>query len=165
MCWLKGQKNTRAASHYLRLRWLFSVLYISGMRISEVAENGMAGFFCRRGTDGQERWWLEITGKGDKTRIVPATQELMLELSRYRREKGLPPFPVPGEPTPLLLPIGQQRRFLTRSAVHLMVKSVLKAAAERIRAKGFWSGRPNKSSERQRTGYGTPRVHTWPTAK
>lgn len=131
-------RNTvREREHYLRLRWLFSVLYISGMRISEVAENGMAGFFCRRGTDGQERWWLEITGKGDKTRIVPATQELMLELSRYRREKGLPPFPVPGEPTPLLLPIGQQRRFLTRSAAHLMVKSVFKAAAERIRAKGL----------------------------
>lgn len=55
----------------------------------------MSGFFWRRDKDGEERWWLEVTGKGDKTRIIPATHELMVELARYQREKGLTPFPIP----------------------------------------------------------------------
>lgn len=38
----------------------------------------MGAFFCRRDKDGEERWWLEIIGKGEKTRIIPATNELMV---------------------------------------------------------------------------------------
>jgi integrase len=66
----------------------------------------MECFFCRRDRAGEERWWLEITGKGNKTRIVPATNELMVELARYRRELKLPPLPLSGETAPLLFPIG-----------------------------------------------------------
>lgn len=65
--------------------------------------------------------------QGDKTRIVPATNKLIVELARYRREKGLTPFPIHGETTPLLLPIGNQHRFLTRSAVHIIIKKVVNA--------------------------------------
>ncbi|MGG4774513.1 tyrosine-type recombinase/integrase [Paenalcaligenes sp. Me52] len=128
------QDTDREREHYARLRWLFSLLYVCGLRISEVIENQMSGFFCRRGNDGVERWWLEITGKGNKTRIVPATTELMAELLRYRREKSLPPYPNATETTPLLLPIGHQQRALTRAGVHGIVKSVFNATAERIRS-------------------------------
>lgn len=129
------QATAREQEHCVRVRWLFSLFYICGMRISEVTENTMAGFFCRR-DKGEERWWLEITGKGDKTRIVPATSELMTELTRYRRTKGLAPLPLQGETTPLLLPIGTQQRALTRSAVHMIVKEVFDATAARLRARG-----------------------------
>src|SRR3546814_5102996 len=61
----------------------------------------------------------------------------MVELARYRREKGLAPFPITGETTPLLLPIGCQTRALTRAAVHSIVKQVFKDAADRIRARGI----------------------------
>ena len=97
----------------------------------------MGGFFCRRDKAGEERWWLEVTGKGEKTRIIPATHELMVELARYRREKGLAPYPATDETTPLLLPIGRQMRALTRAAVHSIVKRVFKDAADRIRARGI----------------------------
>ena len=96
----------------------------------------MGGFFVRRDSEGEERWWLEITGKGDKTRLVPATAELMVELARYRRENGLSPFPLTREPTPLLLPIGGKQRPLTRSAVHLIVKEVFSRTAARFRERG-----------------------------
>src|SRR3546814_17432621 len=96
----------------------------------------MGGFFCRRDKDGEERWWLEVTGKGEKVRIIPATQELMAELARYRREKGLGPFPLPDETTPLLFPIGRQTPALTRAAVHSIVKQVFKGSAERIQENG-----------------------------
>jgi len=126
----------REREHFHRVRWLFSLLYICGLRISEVIENTMGAFFCRRDSEGEERWWLEITGKGDKTRLVPATAELMVELTRYRRENSLSLFPIPGEPTPLLLPIGGRQRPLTRSAVHLIVKEVFSRTASRIRDRG-----------------------------
>lgn len=130
------RETDRQREHFFRVRWLFSLLYICGLRISEVIENSMGAFFCRRDAEGEERWWLEITGKGDKTRLVPATGELMVELTRYRRENGLSPFPIPGEPTPLLLPIGGKQRQLTRSAVHLIVKEVFARTAMRIRERG-----------------------------
>jgi integrase/recombinase XerD len=130
------RETDREREHYFRVRWLFSLLYLCGLRISEVIGNTMGGFFVRRDSEGEERWWLEITGKGDKTRLVPATAELMVELARYRRENGLSPFPLTSEPTPLLLPIGGKQRPLTRSAVHLIVKEVFSRTAARFRERG-----------------------------
>lgn len=130
------RETKRDLEHYLRTRWLFSLLYLCGLRISEVVNNTMGCFFCRRDKDGEERWWIEITGKGDKTRLVPATNELMLELTRYRRERSLPALPLAGETGPLLFPIGGKHRPITRSAVHALVKQVFRDAAERLRQRG-----------------------------
>lgn len=81
----------REQAHEARKRWLFSLLYLCGLRISEVVSNTMGGFFCRVDKTGEPRWWLEITGEGGKTRLVPVTNELMVELARYRRSLGLSP--------------------------------------------------------------------------
>lgn len=133
---LMPKETDRQREHYFRMRWLFSLLYLCGLRISEVVSNSMGGFFARRDKSGEERWWLEITGKGDKTRIVPATNELMVELARYRREKGLAAFPIPTEVTPLLIAIGSNQRSMTRGALHLVVKSVFTNTASRLRQQG-----------------------------
>lgn len=94
------RETDREREHYFRVRWLFSLLYLCGLRISEVIGNTMGGFFVRRDSEGEERWWLEITGKGDKTRLVPATAELMVELARYRRETGCRPSLFLASPLP-----------------------------------------------------------------
>ena len=130
------KETGREREHYYRTRWLFSLLYLCGLRVSEVVGNQMGGFFCRRDKDGEERWWLEVLGKGDKLRIVPATNELMVELARYRREVGMSAFPTPNETTPLLLPIGGKPKALTRSAVHELIKSVFEKTACRLRLRG-----------------------------
>lgn len=128
--------SPRDIEHYHRVRWLFTLLYLSGMRISEVAGNSMGAFFPRRDRSGTTRWWLEILGKGDKLRLVPATKELMDELAAYRQSKGLPPEPSPGETRPLLAPIGGKPRPMTRSAIHLIAKQVFVRTADRVRAQG-----------------------------
>lgn len=130
------RETPREREHYLRLRWLFSLLYLCGLRVSELTSNTMGDFFCRRDADGVERWWLDILGKGEKRRLVPATRELMIELSRYRQEKGLAPFPLPGETTPLVLPLSKQERALTRAGIHAIVKKVFRDTAARIRTQG-----------------------------
>lgn len=48
--------TAREREHYFRLRWLFSLLYLCGLRISEVATTIMGAFFSRRDKDGEERW-------------------------------------------------------------------------------------------------------------
>jgi integrase/recombinase XerD len=128
--------SAREQEHYARVRWLISLLYLMGLRISEVVSNPMGGFFRRRDRDGQDRWWLAITGKGDKERLLPATTELMAELTRYRRYYDLATLPYGGETTPLLLPIGGAHRTLTRSAVHLIIKQVFENAIDHLQSTG-----------------------------
>jgi integrase/recombinase XerD len=130
------RETAREREHYYRLRWLFTLLYVCGLRISEVIGTTMGAFFYRRDKAGDERWWLEVLGKGDKLRIVPATSELMVELGRYRRELGMAPYPAQNEMTPLLLPIGGKHRALTRGGVHEIVKVVFEKTAHRYRERG-----------------------------
>lgn len=119
-----------------RCRWLFSLLYIGGLRVSEVCTTTMGSFFSRRGADGRERWWLEVTGKGSKTRLVPVTGELMTELMKYRKAYGLVQLPLEGETGPLLVPIIGPSKPMARSAIHEIVKAVFRDSAERLRLKG-----------------------------
>ncbi|MGF6298400.1 site-specific recombinase XerD [Paraburkholderia sp. WC7.3d] len=60
----------------------------------------------------------------------------MMELGTYRRARGLPALPSPGEDTPLVLPIGQSPKPLTRAALHRIVKDVFSGAAGSLRARG-----------------------------
>jgi site-specific recombinase XerD len=130
------RETPREREHYLRLRWLVSLCYVCGLRISEISGNSMGGFFRRRDRQGHERWWLEVVGKGDKQRVIPATDELMAELARYRRELGYPAYPVPSESTPLLLPIGGKARAMTRGGIHEILKDIFAKTSDRLRLRG-----------------------------
>jgi site-specific recombinase XerD len=129
--------TTRDAKQAARSRWLFSMLYIAGLRVSEICQNTMGSFSVDRDINGKERWWLEVTGKGGTQRMVPATDELVAELIRYRRANGLKPaLPHRGDNTPLLLPVIGPVQPMARSAVHELVKDVVRRTAQRLRAKG-----------------------------
>ena len=128
--------SPREQAHYYRIRWLFTVLYLGGLRISELSKNTMGCFFYRRNKEGLECWWLEIVGKGDKVRLIPASHEMMTELSKYRISKGLTPYPSPNEEIPLVLPLGKSTKPLTRSALHTIIKKVFKDTAINLRLKG-----------------------------
>ncbi|KJK22968.1 integrase [Burkholderiaceae bacterium 16] len=136
----------RERLHAARCRWVLTVLYLGGLRAAEVTGTPMGAFFCRRDGSGVERWWLEVTGKGNKTRLVPASDELVAELARYRRAHGLAPTPQPGETRPLLLPVigrkdrqhdrQHEEKGLSRGALHLILKEVFGLVAARLRARG-----------------------------
>lgn len=128
--------STRAAANAARTRWLFSLLYLGALRVTEACCTTMAGFFCRRSPDGRERWWLEVTGKGGKTRLIPATDELMTELIRYRRASDLSELPRSDDNSPLLRSLIGEPKALARSAVHEIVKEIMRETAVRLRARG-----------------------------
>lgn len=141
-----SQDTPRQAAAYWRARWLFSLLYLCGLRISEVAGNAMGGFFTRTDAKtGELRWWLQVVGKGNKARLVPATTELMIELTNYRRRLGLPPLPQSGDTSPLVFPVWwsaptegapEWPKPLTRAALHVVIKDVFAMAADGLRQLG-----------------------------
>lgn len=123
-------------AYYARCRWLTTLFYLQGMRISEVAGGQMGSFFRRLGADGQDQWWLETLGKGDKERIVPVSTELIQELRSYRTQHGLAALPTRAEETPLVIPFKGRNRCLSRSAVHDAIKGIFGGAAAWLRARG-----------------------------
>ncbi len=129
-------QNPRDKLHAARCRWLFSLLYIGGLRASEICSTSMGAFFSRRSTDGCERWWLQVTGKGQKARLVPATVELMSELIRYRKTCALSVIPLQDDETPLIRPMIGPMKSMARSAIHEIVKGVFRESAARLRLQG-----------------------------
>lgn len=140
------QETPHQRAVYARARWLFSLFFLGGLRISEVVCNRMGDFFMRSDPKtGEQRWWLQVIGKGEKQRLVPATPELMVELMAYRRLIELSELPMPGESAPLLFPVTWRRSKhpppswpspMTRGAVHGIVKEIFERAADRWQQAG-----------------------------
>ncbi|KAI3607172.1 Phage integrase:Phage integrase, N-terminal SAM-like [Cupriavidus necator H850] len=96
--------TARARLHAARCRWILTVLYLGGLRASELTATTMGAFFCRRDAQGIERWWLEVTGKGKQG--APGTG-----LRRVHRRAGaLPPRPR----TRLTRSLGKRARWCCR---------------------------------------------------
>ncbi len=119
--------NARATAAAVRARWLFALLYHSGMRREEAA-HGVMGDFVR--TD--QGWSLRIIGKGHKERLVAVNSILLKELTRYRKSWGLADFPHPGESFPLVASINARARSLTLTprSIGLLIRDLSRDAAE-----------------------------------
>ncbi|WP_323074107.1 tyrosine-type recombinase/integrase [Mycetohabitans endofungorum] len=100
------QETAAQQAFSARCRWLITLFYLQGLRLSEVAHGTMGDFSRRLGPDGQDQWWLDIVGKGQRARRVPASPELIVELARYRQACGLPSLPRRAERAGPPLPIG-----------------------------------------------------------
>jgi len=124
------QTARRERQHYERVRWLFRLLYGASLRVSEAAHAKSSDLSQRRG-----KWWLHVVGKGGGAGDVPMSDELMADFTRYRQFHGLPALPTPEESTPLVMPVaGRTDRFLTPTAIYLVVKEVFRRAATALEA-------------------------------
>ena len=90
-------------------RSLFILNCLLGMylRISELVADersspSMGDF--QRDSDGY--WWLHVIGKGNKSRKITVSDDMIIALKRYRHFLELPSMPTIGEHTPL---IGKQK--------------------------------------------------------
>ena len=106
-------------------RWLFRLLYGASLRVSEVAQAKSSDLMQRRG-----KWWLLVVGKGGTEGDVPISEQLITDLARYRLFYGLSAMPSVLENTPLVMSVaGRTDKFLTPTAVYLVVKEVFLRAA------------------------------------
>lgn len=86
-------------------RTLFMLKCLLGMylRISELVADERAipvmGDFRK---DSDKNWWFHVLGKGNKSREITVSDEMLNALRRYRGYLGLSPLPMAGERTPLI---------------------------------------------------------------
>lgn len=120
------RETARDVQQYERARFLLSLLYLLGPRVSEIANHGMSSFMEIRG-----RWWWQVTGKGAKTARVPVNQDMLKALQRYRCSLGLTPMPNPDDETPLILNL-RGTSGISDNMIYRIVKGLVLKAASRL---------------------------------
>jgi len=126
-------ETTQQKRRQARMQWLFHLLRLTGMRISEVQSTTMGDFVVET-KNCETRIFIKVTGKGNKERIIPVVDELLDELSIYRRSLNLSLFPSRLEKMPLVCSIenGHQCEPMTRQAIHYTVKSLVDKTSTRL---------------------------------
>lgn len=121
------QDTEKERAHAVRANWLFSLLYLTGARRSEVADAVMGDIFVRRG-----QWWWRVIGKGNKEGEIPINDELLQQLVRYRTAIGLPQYPHPRENIPLVDRLSEKGQWncLSSKSIYLITKSIFEQAAQ-----------------------------------
>lgn len=126
--WILDLPQTKPieVAHAARCRWLFALLYHTGIRREEAA-HGRMGDFTRK----ERSWSLRVMGKGNKEKFVTVNSTLLRELLLYRKALKLEAYPVPGEEFPLVASVNSMRRsqLLTPRAIGLIVATVGEQAA------------------------------------
>src|SRR3990167_324368 len=117
------KKTSREQKEYERIRFLFHTLYLLGPRVSEIAQSTMQSVKQIRG-----KWWWEVTGKGQKTQLIPINDSMLDVLMRYRRFYGLPQFPQPDEENFLFMNLNGTQGISSNMIYRLVKKTFLDCA-------------------------------------
>ncbi len=120
----KTPKTTMEHLKYERTRFIFALLYLQVPRASEVVSHAMNSIYKDRG-----QWWWRMTGKGNKTRKVPCSDEMIEALGRYRQSRGLSTYPTPTSSEPLVASLTGEK-FLCTDSIYKLVKQVVSDAAQ-----------------------------------
>lgn len=99
-CVLMAEENP---AEHERSLFIMHCLFAMYLRISElVADERSVPVMGDFQQDKDQNWWLKVTGKGNKVRMVTVSDEMLVSLKRYRQFLGLPALPYQGEQTPLV---------------------------------------------------------------
>jgi site-specific recombinase XerD len=126
----------REQKEYERIRYLFHLLYLLGPRVSEVAQATMQSVKQIRG-----KWWWQVTGKGQKTQLIPINESMLNALIRYRQFYGLPQLPMPDEQLPLFMNLNGTQG-VSSNMIYRLVKNIFLDCAET-----FEKNRPDFSAK------------------
>ena len=121
-------------------RSLFVMHCLLGMylRISELVADErsipvMGDFQC----DADGHWWLRVTGKGNKVRLVTVSDDMVQSLSRYRQHLGLTRLPHAGEQTPLVSKIRGRGPVTSTRQIRYLVQFCFDRTFERMKLQGL----------------------------
>lgn len=129
-----AKENAAKDKKHERTVFILSCLYGMYLRISELTANDrwspkMGDFF----KDHEGNWWFKTVGKGNKSRQIAVSNEMLKALKHYRTEYlNLPPFPALAENTPLICHENNPNKPMTdeRTIRRLVQKCFDDAAAE-----------------------------------
>ena len=131
MGWIEAmpKEERREAAHYSRTRFLFSFLYLTGLRRFEMAKARTSDLRFKRG-----QWWLEVLGKGSVEGEVPLPADALEAIKSYRASTGRPALPANGSDDPLVMDLAGVGRPLSDRAIYAIVKEVCRRAANSVAA-------------------------------
>ncbi|MBB4861307.1 site-specific recombinase XerD [Pseudomonas nitritireducens] len=138
-------RETLGEDRYERLRFILSLMMAFYLRISDVAHKDEdkqpvhGNFFTIVDKiEGKQvrSWWFKATGKGNKKRTIPVSEDVLKALRRYRTSQGMSPLPVPKEKTPLFPKARGQGGLTSTRHVRAMLQAVFDEAFKRLRAAG-----------------------------
>lgn len=121
-----------------RTLFIMNSLYAMYLRISELVETSrwtpQMGHFQ---PDQEGAWWFVTVGKGNKEREISVSDAMLEALKRYRRSRGLPALPLPGESTPLIHKTRGTGGITSTRQIRGIVQKCFDTAAARMRDEGF----------------------------
>lgn len=111
---------------WLRARYILLLFFHTGLRIEEAATHDMSAFVREN-----NEWYIDITGKGQKQRRVPVTDEFLDALVEYREKIGLARFPSPQDHTPLI-PDQTLHHSITPRRIDQILQGIFHKAADAL---------------------------------
>lgn len=119
-----------------RCRWILSALFLTGMRISELAA-ARAGDIHFTTIKKEKFWWISVIGKGNKERTIPITQEFLSEYSRYKEGINSDNVKLRSD-IPLISSLQEERAgaIMSRATLHRIVKMISDVAVEFMEREG-----------------------------
>ena len=129
--------NTDPDKHERSL-FILNALFSLYLRISELVADErsipvMSDF--RKDVDGN--WWLHVTGKGNKSRIITVSEEMLDSLKRYRRFLGLSPLPIMDDSSPILPKIIGKGPITSTRIVRSIVQECFDTAYRKMKQDGL----------------------------
>lgn len=121
-----------------RSLFVMKILFGMYLRISElVADERSTPVMGDFQTDADGNWWLKVTGKGNKVRMVTVSDDMLSTLKRYREHLGLSRLPYIGEQTPLVGKLKGRGPVTSTRQIRYLVQSCFDRAYERMREQGL----------------------------
>jgi len=112
------KNSPRKQKEYERIRFLFHLLYLLAPRVNEVAQATMQSIKQIR-----NKWWWQVTGKGQKTQMIPINNSMLKALMRYRQFYGLQQLPQHDDPNDLFMNLNGTKG-VTANMIYRLVKKI-----------------------------------------
>lgn len=133
-----AEKMAQEDKLHERTLFVMNALFGMYLRISELVETGRwspkMGDFER---DLEGNWWFRTVGKGNKERQISVSDAMLNALKRYRKSRGLPDLPAPGESTPLVHKARGPGNITSTRQIRSIVQACFNAAEMAMRKDGF----------------------------
>ncbi|MGK0249836.1 MAG: site-specific recombinase XerD [Oleispira sp.] len=132
---LNAQKKPK---QHERTLFIMNCLFALYLRISElVADERSIPTMGDFRADADNNWWLQVTGKGNKVRMITVSDDMLAALKRYRRALGLSALPHLSEPTPMIAKIKGKGPVTSTRQIRFIVQECFDQAHYRMSAQGL----------------------------
>jgi len=130
-----------AAEHprqHERSLFIMNCLFAMYLRISElVADERSTPIMGDFRADIDNNWWLQVTGKGNKVRMITVSDDMLMALKRYREYLGLSSLPHVSESTPLITKVKGTGPVTSTRQIRFIVQDCFDQAYQRMHEQGL----------------------------